>query len=175
MKKVQRAVIGGYIKADVDGLGNFVIGKITKIDTRINKVEFISASDEVVVVPRTELYSSSAKEYESERNEAITSKAAAAALAEESDALSLNRMAQYLSQARTTYVGSRAFSGKKSAHCNDVVAQALEGKDLDEVKRIAATRMHIDARTFEKWSHLNSGHQRMLIGIALRKHLKEEA
>lgn len=174
MKKVQRAVIGGYVKADVDGLGNFVIGKITKIDNRIKKVEFVTANDEVVIVPRTEIFNATAKEYDSERNEAIIQKAAAAALEDEVNAVNINRMSQFLSQAREVYVPSKAASGKKSAHCNDRVAKVLEGKSLDEVKMIAANMMQLRHNAFDKWAHLNPGHQRMLIGIALRKHLKDQ-
>lgn len=179
MKKVQRAVVGGYVKADIDGLGNFLVGRITRVDDRIKKVEFATASGEKIVVPRSELFSATEKEYKAtpvaeaapvDENDAIEREAE---MDDDYDVLG-DKMADKLRRARSRYAKSRTVKGRPTAHNGDRVARMLEGKSLEEVRTIAADQMRIPHNAFDKWAHLNPGHQRMLIGIALRNHLRDE-
>ena len=70
----------------------------------------------------------------------------------------------------TNYVRAKSGSGKRSHRIDDLVARSLDGKGLDEVVS-GAKALGIDTG---KWSHLNPGQQRMLIGNALRKMVNNE-
>lgn len=66
------------------------------------------------------------------------------------------------------YVPDKSGSGKRTHRTDDFVARSLAGKSVDEVKE-RASKLGIDV---EKWSHLNPGQQRMLIGNRLRTLMK---
>lgn len=56
-------------------------------------------------------------------------------------------------------------SASGSFHKDDLIGNELAGLSLDQVKQIAG-EVGID---HSKWSHLNNGQQRMIIGSTLRK------
>lgn len=62
------------------------------------------------------------------------------------------------------YVRAKSGSGKRTQRTDDFVARTLDGKTLHEVLN-GAGQLGIDTG---KWSHLNNGQQRMLVGNALR-------
>lgn len=68
----------------------------------------------------------------------------------------------------SNYVPDKSGSGKRTHRTDDFVARSLAGKSVDEVKERART-LGVDV---EKWSHLNPGQQRMLIGNRLRALMK---
>lgn len=65
------------------------------------------------------------------------------------------------------YVRAKSGNGKRTHRTDDFVARTLDGKTLDQIKEGAAL-LGID---HEKWSGLNNGQQRMLIGNAIRNRL----
>lgn len=68
------------------------------------------------------------------------------------------------------YVKAKSASGKRSHRTDDFVARTLaNGKSLEEIKS-AARHVGIDV---DKWSELNIGQQRMLIGNKLRRLLTQ--
>lgn len=67
-------------------------------------------------------------------------------------------------------VAGKSPSGGKTFHANDTVGNALAGLTLVSAVAVAASN-GIDA---SKWSHLNIGQQRMAIGGALRKAIKDD-
>lgn len=68
------------------------------------------------------------------------------------------------------YVRAKSAGGKRTHRTDDLTARTLAGKDLVEIKRGAAL-LGIDAA---KWTHLNPGQQRMLVGNAIRKLLSDD-
>jgi len=62
------------------------------------------------------------------------------------------------------YVRDKSGRGKRTHRTDDFVARTLAGKNLDEIKQ-GATLLGID---HNKWSLLNDGQQRMLIGNKIR-------
>lgn len=62
------------------------------------------------------------------------------------------------------YVTAKSGNGKRTHRIDDFVARTLDGKTLTEVESGAAS-LGIE----NKWSHLNPGQQRMLLGNALRQ------
>lgn len=88
-------------------------------------------------------------------------------------------MASTLATYRTKYVPSVAKSGKKSLHCGDSVAEALQYRELDELYAIAGQILEgWTAETLQaKYEHLNLGSQRMNVGNRIRAAFKrgEEA
>lgn len=68
------------------------------------------------------------------------------------------------------YIRAKSGSGKRSHRIDDLTARTLAGKSLDEIKS-GSNLLGIDST---KWSHLNAGQQRMLIGNAIRKLLQDE-
>lgn len=80
------------------------------------------------------------------------------------------------------YVAVKAASGRKSYDKDDVTAQLLRGKSLDEVYAIAAATLINDKNIKDphaflrsQYSHLNPGQQRMILGNRLRTHAKKSA
>lgn len=193
MNKVQRAVVGGYVQADVDGMGTYVVGRIVDIDHIKNKVSFETAAGEEIVVPRSELYKATEKDFKAsaaavatkpEPKAVVKAKATVKPVSkkneepEEDEELEerVAGMAQALHQARERYTKAKLPSGRETAHSNDKVANELHGLTLEEVKAHVAKKMDTSAASLtRKYGHLNRGHQRMLIGIAYRKFLREQA
>ena len=68
------------------------------------------------------------------------------------------------------YVRDRSGSGKRTQRIDDLTARTLAGKTLEEIKQGA----NVLAINHPKWSHLNAGQQRMLIGNAIRHKLNSE-
>lgn len=67
------------------------------------------------------------------------------------------------------YTTSKSASGKKTQHNGDVVAQALDGAELDDIIKPAAEALECTQKELrEKYAHLNPGMQRMNIGNRLR-------
>lgn len=59
---IKRMTIGGYVKADTTGTGNWEVGKITRFDNQ--SVWFESATDDTVVkIVRSEAYKATEREY----------------------------------------------------------------------------------------------------------------
>lgn len=83
-------------------------------------------------------------------------------------------MADTLSKYRKRYVPSVAKSGKKSLHCGDSVAEALQYRELDELYTIAGQILEgWTAETLQaKYEHLNIGSQRMNLGNRIRAAFK---
>lgn len=65
------------------------------------------------------------------------------------------------------YVRAKSGSGKRSHRKDDLTARVLAGKSLEDIQK-GANLLGID---HPKWSHLNVGQQRMLIGNAIRAKL----
>jgi hypothetical protein len=63
------------------------------------------------------------------------------------------------------YTKSRAASGAASMHTGDAVAKALEGANVDEVKKVASAMGLDDVNKYDK---LNSGQIRMNLGNRIR-------
>lgn len=195
MNKVQRAVIGGYVQADVDGMGTYMVGRIVDIDNVKGKVSFETAAGEEIVVPRSELYKATEKDFKGsaaavaakpEPKVAVKAKAATKPIKAEKGDEELEDdeeleqrvagMAQALHHARERYTKAKLPTGRETAHNNDKVANELHGLTLEEVKAHVAKKMDTSAANLtRKYGHLNRGHQRMLIGIAYRKFLKDQA
>lgn len=71
------------------------------------------------------------------------------------------------------YVRAKSGTGKRTHRIDDFTARTLDGKSLDSIKEGA----NVLGINHTKWSHLNPGQQRMLIGNAIRSRLtakKEE-
>lgn len=67
------------------------------------------------------------------------------------------------------YEKSKAPGGGTSYNNGDVVAQLLEGKDLDACYGIAAKKLKVEEKELRaKYGHLNLGMQRMSLGNRLR-------
>ena len=66
-----------------------------------------------------------------------------------------------------TYTKTRSASGSISFHTGDLVAQALAGLSIDEVKDLAVQVMDDDTMP-TKYDHLNPGQQRMNLGNRMR-------
>ena len=66
------------------------------------------------------------------------------------------------------YVPAKSGSGKRTQRTDDFVARSLDGKDLAKVLS-GGEALGIEV---SKWSHLNNGQQRMLVGNAIRTALK---
>lgn len=62
------------------------------------------------------------------------------------------------------YVPAKSSAGKRSHRIDDLTARCLDGKSLEQIKT-GADLLGID---HGKWSHLNNGQQRMLIGNKVR-------
>lgn len=67
------------------------------------------------------------------------------------------------------YVRDKSGNGKRTHRTDDFVARTLAGKSVEDVLK-GAPLLGIDAA---KWSHLNVGQQRMLVGNALRHRLQD--
>jgi hypothetical protein len=66
-------------------------------------------------------------------------------------------------------VKSKAASGASTLNCGDEVAEVMSGCTLAAVHDFAA-KYDIDV---SKYSHLNPGHQRMVIGNVMRKKFRQ--
>lgn len=79
-------------------------------------------------------------------------------------------MSSTLRKYRERYVPTVANSGKKSLHCGDSVAEALEYLALEDLYEIAGQILEgWTAETLrERYKHLNIGSQRMNIGNRIR-------
>ena len=67
------------------------------------------------------------------------------------------------------YVDCVAASGRPSKDNNDIVAQRLRGKTLDEAYLIASDHLGEEESSLRsKYSHLNQGQQRMCLGNRIR-------
>lgn len=79
-------------------------------------------------------------------------------------------MSGTLRKYRERYVPTVANSGKKSLHCGDSVAEALEYQALEDLYEIAGQILEgWTAETlWERYKHLNIGSQRMNVGNRIR-------
>ncbi len=81
----------------------------------------------------------------------------------------LINMSAKLAAARKTY--------KKAGdtyHCNDLLANAMHGKELGEVYTIAAELLEFtEDELYAKYEHLNAGAQRMNLGNRIRSQFKK--
>ena len=79
-------------------------------------------------------------------------------------------MAKQLSKYRATYVTSIAPSGRKSLSKGDMVAKALEARELNELYGVVEDIFDLDLR--DKYAKLNLGSQRMNLGNRIRAAFK---
>lgn len=70
----------------------------------------------------------------------------------------------------SNYVPDKSGNGKRTHRTDDFVARTLAGKSVEDVRNFAG-QLGID---HSKWSHLNPGQQRMLIGNRLRTLMKQK-
>ena len=62
------------------------------------------------------------------------------------------------------YVRAKSGAGKRTHRIDDFTARSLDGKTVEQVLKGGA-KLGVDVA---KWSHLNPGQQRMLVGNAIR-------
>jgi len=171
MRLIARATPGSYVKADATGTGDWVIGRIVSMDRRDRVTINPADNSEQLVVIKSEVYKATKEEYETYLEKAID-------CSTESDEVieSVSEEAQTIvkDKYRQRYKISVSPEGRKSLHNGDVVALMLEGKNVHECYSVVATETKTSIHTLmQKWSHLNNGQQRMLLGNYLRKHYKE--
>ena len=169
MQLIKRATPGSYVKADATGTGDWVVGRIVMMDRRDRVTIDPADKSEKLVVIKYEVYKATKEEYEAYLEKAID-------CSTESDEAIEPISAQTIikDKYRQKYKISVSPEGRKSLHNGDVVALMLEGKNVQECYSTVATETKTSIHTLmQKWSHLNNGQQRMLLGNYLRKHYKE--
>ena len=175
MQLIKRATPGSYAKADTTGFGDWVVGRIVSIDRKDRvKIETADKSD-WVIQHRSTIYRATKEEYEASLEKAIDHSTASDEV-DESIQEEEVKIAQTIvkDKYRQRYKISVSPEGRKSLHNGDVVALMLEGKDVKECYAVVATETKTSIHALmQKWSHLNNGQQRMLLGNYLRKHYKE--
>lgn len=76
---------------------------------------------------------------------------------------------------KSRYVRYKTADGRKGVDSGDDVARALRGKDLEQVYGVVAAALGVDKDELKaKYSHLNTGMQRMNLGNRLRKAIRKE-
>lgn len=184
MKALKRASVGGYVQADVTGMGEWLVGRITTFND--TSITFQPADgSELVKVARAEVYKATKEEFDDAYVENVTQQAQTQEedivvpeiLAEEAEAQPKGTKNGLLSMgAVSKYVVGVTGNGRKSKHNGDAIATLFEGKTLDEVFEIAAEQTGSTvADLSSRWSHLNHGMQRMNVGNFVRRHLKKQA
>lgn len=68
------------------------------------------------------------------------------------------------------YVRAKSGTGKRTHRIDDFTARSLDGKTVEQVLKGGA-KLGVDVA---KWSHLNPGQQRMLVGNAIRNLLNSK-
>lgn len=68
------------------------------------------------------------------------------------------------------YVRAKSGAGKRTHRIDDFTARSLDGKTVEQVLKGGA-KLGVDVA---KWSHLNPGQQRMLVGNAIRNLLNSK-
>lgn len=70
---------------------------------------------------------------------------------------------------KDNYVKAKAAGGGQSSHNGDVVASALQGRDIEQVYEIASEMVDVAADELKaKYAHLNIGQARMTLGNRIR-------
>jgi len=175
MQLIKRATPGSYVKADATGTGDWVIGRIVMMDRRDRVTIDPADKSEQLVVIKSEVYKATKEEYETYLEKAIDCSTASDEVIESVSEEEV-KIAQTIvkDKYRQRYKISVSPEGRKSLHNGDVVALMLEGKDVHQCYSTVATETKTSIHALmQKWSHLNNGQQRMLLGNYLRKHYKE--
>lgn len=176
MQNLKRASIGGYVRADVTGLGEWLVGRITSFND--TSVTFQPADgSELVKMARFDVFKATKAEFDDVFMERVEQEAET----QQQEIIDLELLEDcspkngVVNPDRTKQyqIGITAF-GRKSRHSGDAVAKLLEGKDLADVISIVAkeTGMKCDDLA-SRWDHLNHGMQRMNLGNLLRRHLEK--
>lgn len=216
---IKRASVGGYVKADTTGAGNWEIGRIVSFDeTHITFKSTIDGSE--VKMVRGECYKATAKEHEEalaagqqEQEEVELEKelldpalddtteieadleevrqlkarlaiegASSVEDLERAEELGIDLTSEedpdstsiVRKDYKSRYLRVKAASGKASQICGDEVSMFLKEKTLEETYGIASEQLDIPLIDLhDRYSHLNPGQQRMVLGNRLRAHYKK--
>lgn len=159
MQLIQRATPGSYVKADLTGTGDWVVGRIVMMDRK--DWVTIDTPDGQVKVVKPAVYKATKDEYEEYLEKVV-------------DSTIIDEGTIVKPEYRAKYVDCVSPQGRKSLHNGDEVALELEGKSLNEAYAIVATKTKTSVHDlYQRWSHLNNGQQRMLVGNYLRRHYKK--
>ena len=192
LQKIQRAVAGGYIQADMTGTGCFEVGRITRFDA--DKIWFESAmTGEEVWVQRRAAFKATRGEYElalhNAAREAETSgnpedvidtlpeKPESAPMMGDDDVDGLDEEEHESRSIVPKHYKDEYVKVKVGKHytqdSGDELAIMLRGKSLDETYEFAAQALDVVlADLYAKYEHLNPGQQRMVLGNRIRRAMK---
>ena len=193
-EQLKRVDVGNRVKADTTGFGEFEAGTITRYDKNRGYVYFESLRDgEEVWVGRSDALKCSKKEFETFRakfqeqhDEAVEQFQDAPVDVESEELPGLVEEDEDEQQEVTT--ASRSIVPQKYrdryvrnrveravyVDCGDYTAAWLRGKTLHQVYETAAELLDLDLDTlYEKYSHLNNGQVRMVLGNRIRKAVNE--
>ena len=185
---IKRVVVGGYIKADTSGVGNWEVGKIVDADSKY--VWFEAAIDgQTVKVLRTESFKATREEFEAAqgKQEVVAAQILDAQLEAEIESSDVDDfeleqeldgvkslMSGVVPQVyRERYIKAKSPQGNASLINGDQVSLRLTMMTLDQTYTFVATETETDeVELRSKYAHLNFGMQRMNLGNRLRQHYR---
>ena len=191
---MKRIDLGNRIKADTAGTGNIEIGTITEFNKRDGIVTFRSVVDGTeIMINRSAAMKCTKAEFDAatgqQQEEAGMDDEMMIAEQEETETEDLTMEdleAEELEtdeeseegtdgrsivprKYRDLYKARNAANGIKDMDCGDALASTLRGKKLEEVYEIAAEALEVGVEELKaKYSHLNNGQQRMVLGNRIR-------
>lgn len=201
LQLIKRAVIGGYVKADVTGTGDWEVGKI--ILTNHTNIIFSPASGgEQISVVRSAAYKATREEYEEAFSAVQGGESADSApegqgeVSPSADDIPEDDHSNTIRADLSHYVvggddgRTVTITNRKTVDIDDEVAQTLRAKVIDEVYEIVAEKLGEHGITeigpkknrtsatysglMDRYGHLNLGMQRMNLGNLLRRCMQKD-
>jgi hypothetical protein len=195
-KPVKRIAIGAKVTVDATGTGDWVVGEVFLYDAKLKKVTICEINTgELVVVIQPQLlrvtdywwnqirvkdqeedYEEEEEDYEDgdDYPESLEDEDAEDEDAEAEEEAEGGSVVKEKYKAR--YKKTVTSQGRVSLHNGDPVSQELAGMSVEDTYQHIATQTKSEAAVSDlsiRWSHLNKGQQRMLLGNWYRNWLRD--